>query len=104
MVLHTRSVERLFSSGRTPGDREKPAFSTGQLLWQFTVMNFGLLNAPTTFERLMETVLRDLTYDLYLVYLDDVIVTDNTFQEHLHNLQEVFQRFREAQLKLNQRK
>jgi hypothetical protein len=38
------------------------------------------------------------------VYLDDVIVVGRTFQEHLLNLQNVFQRFREALLKLNPEK
>jgi hypothetical protein len=55
-----------------PDDREKTEFSTGQGLWEFTVLPFGLFNAPATFERLMETVLRGLTYDSCLVYLDDV--------------------------------
>jgi hypothetical protein len=40
-----------------PDDQEKTAFSTGQGLWQFTVMPFGLCNTPATFERLMETLL-----------------------------------------------
>ncbi|GBN02467.1 Transposon Ty3-I Gag-Pol polyprotein [Araneus ventricosus] len=43
-----------------PEDREKTAFTTGQGLWQFKVMPFGLCKAPATFERLMETVLRGL--------------------------------------------
>jgi hypothetical protein len=73
-------------------------------LWQFTVMPFGLCNAPATFERLMETVLRGLTYDSCLVYLDDVIFIGRTFEEHLHNLRKVFQRFREACLKLTCRR
>jgi hypothetical protein len=64
-------------------------------------MPFCLYNAPATFERLMETVLRGLTYDSCLVYLDDVIVISRTFQEHLLNLRKVFQWFREARLKLN---
>jgi hypothetical protein len=38
-------------------DKAKTAFSTGQRLWQFTVILFGPCNAPATFERLMETVL-----------------------------------------------
>jgi hypothetical protein len=83
-----------------PEDKEKTALSTGQGLWQFTVMPFGLCNAPATFERLMESVLRGLTYDACLVYLDDVIVVGRNFQE-LDNLRKVFQRIREARLKLN---
>jgi hypothetical protein len=84
-----------------PDDKEKTVFSTGQGLWQFMVMPFGLCNAPATFERLMETVLRGLTYDSCLVYLDDVNMIGRTFQEHLFNLWKVLQRFREARLKLN---
>jgi hypothetical protein len=87
-----------------PDDKEKTAFSTGQGLWQFTVMPFGLCNTPATFERLMESVLRGLTYDACLVYLDDVIVVGRTFQEQLDNLRKVFQRHREAHLKLNSEK
>jgi hypothetical protein len=87
-----------------PDDKEKTAFSTGQGLWQFTVMPFGLWNAPATFERLMETVLRGHTYDSCLVYLDDVIVIGRTFQEHILNLRKVFERFREARLKIKPRK
>jgi hypothetical protein len=57
-----------------PDDKEKTAFSTGEGLWQFTVMPFALCNAPATYERLMETVLQGLTYNSCLMYLDDMIV------------------------------
>jgi hypothetical protein len=87
-----------------PEDKEKTAFSTGQGLWEITVMPFGLCNAPATFERLMESVLRGLTYEAYLVYLHDVIVIGRTFQEQVDNLQKVFERLREAHLKLNPEK
>jgi hypothetical protein len=49
-------------------------------------------------------VLPDLTYDSCLVYLDDVIVVGRTFHEQLFNLRKVFQRFREAHLKMNPEK
>jgi hypothetical protein len=82
-----------------PDDKQKTAFSRGQGLWQFTVMHFVLCSAPDTFERLMETVLRGLTYNACLVYLDDVIIIGRTFEEHLLNLRKVLERFREARLK-----
>jgi hypothetical protein len=56
-------------------------------------MPFDLCNAPAMFERIMETVLRGLTYESCLVYLDDVIVIGHMFQEHLLNLRKEFQWF-----------
>jgi hypothetical protein len=87
-----------------PDDEEETAFSVGQGLYQFTIMPFGLCSASTMFERIMESVLRSLTYGSCLVYLDAVIVTSCAFQEHLLNLQKVFQRFQEAHLKLTPEK
>ncbi|GBM17553.1 Retrovirus-related Pol polyprotein from transposon 297 [Araneus ventricosus] len=87
-----------------PEDREKTAFTTGQGFWQFKVMPFGLCNAPATFEILMETVLRGLSSEACLVYLDDIIVVGRTFEEHLNNLRKVFQRLQKANLKLNLKK
>lgn len=85
-------------------DREKTAFSVGSGLWQFVVMPFGLCNAPATFERLMECVLRGLSWQICLVYLDDIIVIGRSFEEHLKNLREVFLRLRSANLKLSPKK
>jgi len=47
-------------------DKGKMAFSVGNGLWQFTVMPFGLCNAPATFERLMERILQDLVTKICL--------------------------------------
>ena len=85
-------------------DKEKTAFSTGNGLYHFNVMPFGLCNAPATFERLMEIVLRGLTWKTCLVYLDDVLVMGKTFDEHLENLKAVFSRIQNAHLKLNPKK
>ncbi|UFO01038.1 reverse transcriptase family protein (plasmid) [Wolbachia endosymbiont of Corcyra cephalonica] len=90
----------------SPEDKEKTAFSTGigNGLWQFNVMPFGLCNAPATFERLMERVMVGLLGDVCLVYLDDVIIMGRDFEEHLKNLEKVFQRIRGANLKLSTKK
>jgi len=85
-------------------DKAKTAFSFGQGLWQFTVMPFGLCNAPSCFERLMERVLEGLHWKTALVYIDDVIVFGGTFEEELQRLREVLRRLRVANLKLSPKK
>lgn len=85
-------------------DKEKTAFTTGQGLWQFLVMPFGLSNAPATFGRLMEQVLIGLPWTTCLVYLDYIIVHAQSFQEELDRLREIFSRLRNANLKLNPKK
>lgn len=87
-----------------PKDKEKTAFSTGMGLWQFTVMSFGLCNAPATFERLMEQVLQGLPFNVCLIYLDDILVPGKSFDHQLHNLCQVFQKLRQASLKLTPKK
>lgn len=88
----------------SPDDRSKTAFATRRGLYQFKVMPFGLCNAPATFERLMETVLRNLRWDICLVYLDDIIVVGNTIRDMIQNLTLVFDRLLAASLKLKARK
>lgn len=88
----------------SPEDKEKTAFSVGNGLWQFTVMPFGLCNAPATFERLMERVLQHILFKICLVYLDDVIVSSKSFEEIMENLREIFLRLRLANLKVNPKK
>ena len=87
-----------------PESREKTAFITHAGLFKFNVMPFGLLNAPSCFQRLMECVLRGLNWRIALIYLDDVLVYSRTFDEHLQHLRLVFNRFREAGLKLKPKK
>ena len=87
-----------------PCDKHKTAFVTRQGLYEFNVMPFGLCNAPATFERLMESVLAGLQWQICLIYLDDVIVYGKTFDEMLKNLEKVFEKLLEAGLKLKARK
>ena len=85
-------------------DREKTAFCTHEGLFQFNVMPFGLCNAPATFQRLMDMVLKGLLWDSCLVYIDDIIIFGKTFEHHLENLAKVFERIEQAGLKLQPQK
>ena len=81
-------------------DKEKTAFRTRKGLFEFNVMPFGLCNAPATFSRLMEIVLKSLHWTHCLVYLDDIIIFSSTVDQHLERLRLLFTRLRESNLKL----
>lgn len=59
----------------SPEDKEKATLSTGNRFYQFKVMPLGLRNALATFERLMEFVLRGLTWKTYLVFLNALMAS-----------------------------
>ena len=86
--------------GMSPEDKEKTAFLTSFGFYQFTVMPSGLANSPSTFERLMENVLRGHQWKELLLYMDDIISTSSNFDEGLERLERVFQRLQDANLKL----
>jgi hypothetical protein len=69
-------------------------------LYEFNTMPFGLCNAPATFERIMETVLRELNWVLCLVYIDDIVVGGPTVQETVRRLVLLFDRLRDTKLML----
>ncbi|KAE9323043.1 hypothetical protein PF008_g17457 [Phytophthora fragariae] len=82
-------------------DRAKTAFTTRRGLFQFLRMPFGLCNVPSTFQRLMDCVLRGLTWICSLVYFDDVVIfTKGTVAQHVVELAVVLERLAEAGLSL----
>ena len=74
-------------------DQEKTAFTTYSWLDEFKKMPFGLVNAPATFQNLMEVVLSGLVREGCLVYLDDVLVMGKIMREHNENLKQVLDGF-----------
>lgn len=65
-------------------------------------MPFGLKNAPATFQRLMDGILGDLNYAA--AYIDDVVMTSDTWENHLENLRIIMDRLTEAGMKLKRQK
>ena len=88
-----------------PSSQEK---TTHQGLFEFRVMPFGLMNAPAAFQRLMQQVLMGLNTesaaDFVAVYLDDILIFSETFQDHMKHLKTVLQRLEQVTLKLNPKK
>ena len=86
-------------------DIHKTAFRAGTGgLYEFTRMSFGLCNAPATFQHLMTTVLGDENYSSLLIYLDDILVFSQTYEEMLQRLDMVFTRLTEHGLRVNPNK
>ena len=69
----------------------KTAFATFDGLYEFKVMPFGLCNAPSTFQQLMQRTLRGMSH-FCSAYIDDILVFSDTVEEHIEHLRLVFQR------------
>ena len=80
--------------------QDRTAFCTPNGLFEFKVLPFGLCNAPSTFQRLMDLILTGLQWSSCLVYLDDIIILGKNFADHIHNIQVVLHRIKDAGLKL----
>ena len=82
-------------------DKAKTAFSVGNLgFYECNRMAFGLTNAPATFQRLMERCMGELNLKECLIFLDDILVFSQSFEEHLERLEAVFSRLKQHGLKL----
>ena len=85
-------------------DIQKTAFSTRHNHWEFVRMPMGLSTAPGTFQRLMHMVFHKENWKQCLIYLDDVLLFSDSIHEHMIRMRVIFERIREAGLKLSPEK
>lgn len=84
-----------------PDSIAKTAFRVPWGLYEFLRLPQGLVNSPSTFQRIMESIFGDLNFSQLVLYLDDILVFSQTWEEHLDRLDTVFGRLEKNGLKLN---
>ena len=86
-----------------PGDIPKTAFCSPWGKFEFCVMPFGLRNGPAVFQRLMDNVLHQ-NKDVSQVYINDIAVFSQTWEEHCIHIAQVLERLKQAGLTANVKK
>jgi hypothetical protein len=81
-----------------PEDIPKTAFTCMYGLYEYTVMSFGLTNAPAFFMNLMNKVFMDYLDTFVVIFIDDILVYSKSEAEHEKHLKLVLQRLREHKL------
>ena len=79
-------------------DIPKTAFTTRYGLYEYTVMSFGLTNAPATFSRMMNSIFMEYLDKFVVVYLDDILIYLKNKEEHAEHLRLVLMKLREHRL------
>jgi hypothetical protein len=81
-----------------PSDIPKTSFTTRYRLYEYTVMSFGLTNAPAYFMYLMNKIFMEYLEKFVVVYIDDILIYSKNEEEHEEHLRLVLQKLREHEL------
>ncbi|UYV69327.1 K02A2.6-like, partial [Cordylochernes scorpioides] len=87
-----------------PDSVEKTAFITNDGHYEFLVMPFGLKNAPSTFQRIIQHIIGNLLWNGVCNYQDDILIYSSTFKDHIELMKKIFDKLKENNIKLKLKK
>jgi len=76
-------------------DEWKTGFRTRYGHYQYRVMPFGLVNAPATFQTLMNEILREFLDQGVMVYINNILIYSETLEEHIILVRKILQQLQE---------
>ncbi|CAF1483144.1 unnamed protein product [Rotaria sordida] len=82
-------------------DKEKTGFVTPDGHYEFNVLAQGLMNAPASFQRVMNNLLATGRWDYVVVYLDDIVIFSHSLQEHKRHVNEILSILNAAHFKVS---
>ncbi len=80
------------------GDEWKTAFSTTSGHYEYLVMPFGLVNSPSVFQAFVNDVFRDMLNRWVIVYIDDILIYSDSYEDHVKQVRSVLQHLLTHQL------
>ena len=86
------------------GDEHKTAFRTRYRQYEYNIMPFGLVNAPATFETMMNKILGEFLDQGVVVYLDDILIYSENIDDHINLVQKVVDRLEQHELAVSLKK
>ncbi|GES97129.1 retroviral-like aspartic protease 1 [Rhizophagus clarus] len=97
-------LERFHQVEMEETEKEKTAFIYSEGLYEFNVMPFGLRNAPGTFQRIMDKILREYIGNFVEIYVDDIMIYSKNLEEHIEHIEKVLQKLQEYNLVIKLKK
>ena len=86
------------------GNEQKTAFKTYDGIYEFLVMSFSISNAPATFQRHINNVLREKLDIFVLAYIDDILVFSKTLEEYKIYIKQVLEQLKQYELRVELKK